>query len=113
MCGANGRNNIPNSSKLFLRAVLLANRRVNENPDVLASEAEMRVKLDTRTAKQNWRHLFTLNVWDPNGGLSTDKVQATLDLFIPSLNFLPSGLKVSEVADLSYLNAVLGEIGRK
>ncbi len=52
------------------------------------------------------------NIWDVNGGLSRDAVAYSVDFFTTT-GSLPVGLTADKVSDLSYLDAVLNEIGRK
>lgn len=96
----------------FLRAVLDANRRVQVNPQVLYDESVKRLNLDPATAKEIGDAYLELKVWDPNGGLTTENVQFTIDFLIKNAGMSP-GLKAEGLTDLSYLNTVLGEIGRK
>ena len=50
-------------------------------------------------------------LWVVNGGLTEEKIQATIDLLV-DLEKLPQGLSVTDVADLSYLSEVLADMGR-
>lgn len=47
-----------------------------------------------------------------NGGYTMESVQANIDFLVETAVLSP-GLKPDDVADLSYLNAVLDEIGRQ
>jgi ABC-type nitrate/sulfonate/bicarbonate transport system substrate-binding protein len=96
----------------FLHAVLDANRRVQANPQVLYDESVKRLNLDPGTVKQIADSYLKLKVWDPNGSLTKDNLQFTIDFLTKNAGLTP-GVKPDDVADLSYLNAVLGEIGRK
>ncbi len=102
----------PEIVKDFLRALLKANRQVNENPELAVQEAVKRVKLDAPTAKQIYESYKALDVWNANGGITKEEIQSTID-FLTKQNNLPTGLTVDRVSDLSYLNAVLDEMGRK
>ena len=51
-------------------------------------------------------------IWDLNGGLTAGNIQDTID-FLVAIEKLPEGLGVEDVADLSYLEAVLEEMGRQ
>ena len=68
--------------------------------------------MDPAAAKQVGDVYLKANVWDPNGSLTRENVQYTID-FLTGIKSLPAGLKADDVADLSYLNAVLDEIGRR
>jgi ABC-type nitrate/sulfonate/bicarbonate transport system substrate-binding protein len=73
----------PECVRDFLRALLLAQRRVVSSPGLLV-----------------------------DGGPTAQEVQRTID-FLTEMASLPRGLNPSAVADLSYLNGVLDEIGRQ
>ena len=51
-------------------------------------------------------------MWSPNGGLTEQNVRYTLSMLIDG-QLVPAGIKPEDVADLSYLNTVLDEIGRQ
>jgi ABC-type nitrate/sulfonate/bicarbonate transport system substrate-binding protein len=96
----------------LLRAMLLANRQVLDSPDLLGEEAMRRLELDAATAEAVANLHLGLGVFDANGALSEARVQATLD-FLVGIEALPPGLRAADVADLSYLNAVLDALGRR
>ena len=50
--------------------------------------------------------------WDPNGALTDENVAFTLR-FLKEIGAVPPTLEFEAVADLSVLNTVLGEIGRR
>ncbi len=95
----------------FLRAQLLAYRKVNQNPQILFDESVKRLSLDADTAQAVGRFHLGMRIWDDNGLLTTDNMQSTID-FLVTANALPAGMQPAQVLDLSYLNAVLSEIGR-
>jgi ABC-type nitrate/sulfonate/bicarbonate transport system substrate-binding protein len=96
----------------LIRAVLLAHRRLSSDPELLYSEGVKRLGIDYSLAKEIGDLYLSLNLWDSNGGLTPEKIQYTLD-FLANNKLLPSELKPDDVADLSYLNGVLDELGRK
>lgn len=102
----------PQAVKDLLRALLKANRRIAENPQLLYQQAQKRLELDPAVVKQVADAHLHNSIWDANGGLTTQNVQNTID-FLVALKKLPQGLTVDDVADLSYLNSVLDEIGRR
>jgi ABC-type nitrate/sulfonate/bicarbonate transport system substrate-binding protein len=102
----------PELVKDFLRALLAANRRAIEDPRLLQDETAKRMSLSADRAKRLADAFVAESVWDVNGGLTEQNVQATLD-FLVRQGSVPAGLKADDVADLSYLNAVLDEMGRK
>jgi ABC-type nitrate/sulfonate/bicarbonate transport system substrate-binding protein len=95
-----------------LKALLNANRKVMANPTLLTEEAVKRLELDPVTARAIVELHLAQGVWDANGGLTAERVQSTLD-FLVEIGSLKSGQTVSDVADLSYLEAVLREVGRR
>ena len=102
----------PEMAKDFIRALLEAHRRVNENPQLLYDEGVRRLGLDPAIAKQVGDACLKSGMFDPNGGLMRGTIQSTLDL-LANIQAIPAGLKPEDISDLSYLNAVLDEIGRK
>jgi ABC-type nitrate/sulfonate/bicarbonate transport system substrate-binding protein len=102
----------PKMVKEFLRALLRAYRQVAANPQLLFDESVKRLALDPATAKAVGEAHLRAGIWNANGGLTSENVQYTID-FLTNIAALPSGLKVEDVADLSYLNAVLNVIGRQ
>ena len=102
----------PQMLKDFIRALLLANRAVTENPEVLYAEAVKRLRLDPTIARKTGTMQLSFNTWDANGGLTPENIKYTLD-FLAKTDSALVPLKFEDVADLSYLNSVLEEIGRK
>ncbi|MCL4486748.1 MAG: ABC transporter substrate-binding protein [Chloroflexi bacterium] len=98
--------------KDFVRALLFADRKVNDNPQVLYDESVKRLGIDPEVAKQAGEIQFGYNTWDRNGGLTAENIQSTLD-FLGKIDPTLNGLHTQDVADLSYLSEVLDEIGRK
>jgi len=95
----------------FLRAQLVAYRRVIDQPQVLFDESVTRLKIDADTAKAIGTSHLEMHIWDANGLLTTDNIQSTID-FLVKAHVLPDGTRSSQVADFPYLNAVLDDIGR-
>lgn len=102
----------PETVKDFLRALLTAQRRIIANPQLLRDGIVKYLSVDSASAQESAEAYLSLNVWDANGGLTREKAQYMLEFFT-SGGALPAGLKIEDVTDLSYLNAVLDEIGRK
>lgn len=102
----------PEMVKDFLRAMLTANRAVAANPQMLIDESVKRLELDPPTAKKISEAHLGNKIWDANGGLTQENIQSTLDFYSGGTGLEP-GLKVEDVADLSFLKAVLEELGKK
>ena len=96
----------------FVRALLVANRSVIADSQLLRDGIVKHLSIDPARAQELAEAYLLEQIWDPNGQLSSENVQATLD-FLSAAGMLPADLKVEDVADLSYLNAVLDEIGRQ
>jgi ABC-type nitrate/sulfonate/bicarbonate transport system substrate-binding protein len=107
----------PDVTKTFIRELLLQHRRINSEdgylfelykkylPEETTDEALAR----TRTTEYAEAQLFA-----NDGGFTEEGMAFTLDFFGPNgTGFFTSDLSVEDVADFSYLNAVLDEIGRE
>jgi NitT/TauT family transport system substrate-binding protein len=97
--------------KDYIRALLTAKRSVIQDPQLLRDKIVQYLSLDSAEAQQLADVYLAAQIWDPNGGVTAENVQATLE-FLSNGGILPAGSKVEDVADLSYPNAVLDEIGR-
>lgn len=102
----------PEMVKDFLRAMLKAYRAVVAEPSLLIEQAVKRLELDAATARKISEAHLANGIWDANGGLTEENVQGTIDLY-REIGALEGEIKVEDVADLSFLNAVLDEMGRK
>lgn len=102
----------PQLIKDFLRALLNAYRQIKANPHLLFDESVKRLSIDPESAKAIGEAHLRAGIWDSNGGLTQQNIQHTID-FLTNIDALPKGLKVEDVADLSYLKSVLDEIGRQ
>jgi NitT/TauT family transport system substrate-binding protein len=100
----------PGIVKDFVLALVQANRLV-QDPRILGEEIA-RYLPDDATALEDADAFLVHKAWDVNGGLTIESIQATLTL-LTDAGMLPSELRPEQVVDLSYLNAVLDEIGRR
>jgi NitT/TauT family transport system substrate-binding protein len=101
----------PEMVKDIIRA-LYAARRSLQDPQVLREAIIKYLDLEPDKAQQMADAYLAQKIWDVNGAYSLETVQATLD-FLQEHGSLPPGLKAEDVADLSYYEAVLDEIGRQ
>lgn len=101
----------PGSVRDFLRAVLIAQRRIMADPALLYAEAQKRLGIDAQTARAIGDSHLRAGIWNPDGGLTDADIQDTID-FLVKAEALPAGLTVTQVSNLSYLDEVLNEIGR-
>ena len=104
-------NRNPAAVRDLLAAQLRAHRLIRSNPQVLYDESARRLSLDLATAKAIGDSHLRMDIWDVNGGLTPENVQSTID-FLTEAHALPAGLTAAQVSDLSYLNAVLADLGR-
>lgn len=102
----------PQVVKDFIREMLLQHRKVIADPQTLYDETARRLELDKSEAQALADAYLAIGLWDPNGAFTEENTQATLD-FLTSAELVPAGLKLNDVVDLSYLNAVLDDIGRQ
>lgn len=102
----------PAAVKAYIKANLEVNRTIAADHALLLHEAARLLDQDEDSLKPLVDRYFELNAWDQNGGLTAEKVAYNYD-FLVSLGDFKVGLTTDQLADLSYLNAVLAEIGRK
>lgn len=102
----------PQAVQDYLRALLTVHRQINLDHEQIASEAARRLDFDPEILQAIVEAYFAINAWDPNGGLTQDAVDYTVAFFAESGELDP-GLTAGDVADLSYLDEVLAEMGRQ
>jgi ABC-type nitrate/sulfonate/bicarbonate transport system substrate-binding protein len=102
----------PESVKDFIRALLTTHRRIIQDPQALRDEIVKYLQVDSAQAQLLADAYLREDTWDPNGGLTPENIQLTLD-FLKGIDALPAELQASDVANLTYLKAVLDEIGVK
>ena len=95
----------------LLTAQLRAHRLIRSNPQVLYDESVRRLGLDPATARAIADSHLRMDIWDVNGALTTANIQSTIDVLTTAKTLAP-GLTAAQVSDLSYLNAVLNDLGR-
>lgn len=91
---------------------LFAARRTLQDPQALREAIIKHVGLEPDKAQETADSYLAREFWDLSGSYTLESVQATLD-FLQEHGSLPPGLKAEDVADLSYYEAVLDEIGRQ
>ncbi|HVT48566.1 MAG TPA: hypothetical protein VHD57_12305 [Vicinamibacterales bacterium] len=99
----------PDWVRAYVRARLTANREIAGHGDELVALANRLMG-----AEPDWATLapiyMALPAWDPNGGLTREGVKATLDFLVRHTRLSPA-LTPEMVADLSYLDAALRDLG--
>jgi NitT/TauT family transport system substrate-binding protein len=102
----------PVAVKDYLRANLQVNRDIAQDHSILLNEAASQLDIGAAQLKPVVEEYMQLKAWDVNGGLTVEKVKANVD-FVKTLEGTDPNITPENAADLSYLNAVLDEIGRK
>jgi ABC-type nitrate/sulfonate/bicarbonate transport system substrate-binding protein len=102
----------PQAVRDFLRAMLVTYRQVLDDPQMLYAEAAAAMSLSAEDAEIIGNLHLDGHMWDANGVLTPENIRYTLDFLIEQ-GALPTGLTYEDVADLSYLDDVLAEIGRR
>jgi ABC-type nitrate/sulfonate/bicarbonate transport system substrate-binding protein len=102
----------PEMVKDFARALITFQRELAANPERLQAEIMKLYEMDAAEARRLAEAYLAAGIWDLNGGLTGENIQYTIDAMAVD-GALPAGLKADGVANLSYMNAVLDELGRK
>ena len=102
----------PREVRDFVRALLLVHRRIIANRGELYTRALEQLKTEPKETTSVIDALIAAGAWDPNGALTQDNVQYTLD-FLQETGAVAKTLRVEDVADLAPLNDVLKDIGRQ
>lgn len=102
----------PGAARDFIRAILVAHRRVIDTPSLFYARAAERLQITKDATKPIVDAALASGAWNANGALTDENVQYTLG-FLQDVGAVPRTLARTDVADLSYLNAVLSEIGRR
>jgi ABC-type nitrate/sulfonate/bicarbonate transport system substrate-binding protein len=101
----------PEMVKDVIRAVFAA-RRTIQDANVLRDAITRYVGFEPDRAQQAADTYLARKVWDISGTYTPETVQAIID-FLQEFGDMPPQLKAADVANLSYYNAVLDEIGRQ
>jgi hypothetical protein len=92
--------------------VLTVHRQFANDPALVEAEAAKRLSMDAALIKEITARYLALNAWDVNGGMDEAAITNSLAFYEQS-GGLDAGVTPDQVADLSFLNAVLSEIGRQ
>jgi len=101
----------PELVKDLIRAVVTA-RRSLQDPQVLREAIVKYLEVEPSEAQQLADLYLSRNTWDVRGEYTLDTVQATMD-FLQEYGDLLPGIEAKDVADLSYYEEVLDEIGHQ
>lgn len=100
----------PEMVKDVIRAMFTARRSLQE-PQALREAIIKYLELEPDEAQEIADIYLEQGIWDVSGVYTLETVQANIDFF-QEYSDLPPGLEAEDVADLSYYDAVLDEIGR-
>jgi NitT/TauT family transport system substrate-binding protein len=102
----------PQAVRDYIKALLTVHRQLAQDHELVSAEAGRRLGIDPEILPEVTEAYFDINAWDVNGGLAEADLEYTLEFFTATGD-LQADLAVDEVADLSYLEAVLAEIGHE
>ncbi|MEM7336603.1 MAG: ABC transporter substrate-binding protein [Chloroflexota bacterium] len=105
----------PEAMHTFIRNVLEVHRQVNEDPEWFIEQVPRFLELedeDIALLPEIVDALLAIDSYPVNGGLSLESGQFTIDFFTDA-GRLDAGLTAEQAYDLSYLDAVLAEIGEQ
>lgn len=106
----------PEVTKALIREVLLQHRRINSEDGYLFElyQEYLPEEASGEFGEAIAEAYVEAGIFDPNGGLTEEGVEYTLEFFGPDgTGATTTELSPDEVADLSYLQDVLDEIGRE
>lgn len=101
----------PHAVQDLITALLITHRRLAADPTLLIEEATTRLGIDAASVPAILEAHLRIDSWDVNGGLTREAVEYSLDFYMQNASLEP-GLTPDDVADLSYLAAVLEAMGR-
>lgn len=101
----------PEQVRDYIKAVLTIHRQIQTNPKLLVDAAVKLLKMDPADAERTATAYLKNNIWNVNGGMTKEDVVYSVDFFTKT-GSLSEGLTADKVSDLSYLEAVLNDIGR-
>ncbi len=105
----------PEAVKSFIRNVLETNRRINEDPEWFMEQVIRFLEMDEddiALLPMIVEALMAVDNYPVNGGITMEGAQYTIDFFADAGRLDP-GLTAGQVYDLSYLEAVLVDIGER
>jgi ABC-type nitrate/sulfonate/bicarbonate transport system substrate-binding protein len=101
----------PRAVEDLIRAQLEAHRLVAAQPARLYEESVRRLSVERAAVEAVANVHLAAGTWDLNGGLTRENIASSID-FLTTAGALPAGMTAAQVADLSYLDRVLDDIGR-
>jgi len=102
----------PGMVRDVIRELVVAYRAVLADPQALADGIVRYLEYTADQAGELSAAYRAANIWDANGFLTRERVELTLQL-LRETGLVTGDVLADDVADLSYLSAVLDEIGRR
>jgi NitT/TauT family transport system substrate-binding protein len=103
----------PDSVKALLRALLTEHRKIAKEAGYLKTiTLKYYPSTDKTTIDEAAKAYVDLKIFDVNGGLTEANFGGTIEFFAGAGSIKP-GMTVGTAADLSFLQTVLGELGRQ
>jgi NitT/TauT family transport system substrate-binding protein len=103
----------PDTVKAVLKALLNEHRKIGKDSGYLKTiTLKYYPSADKTTIDDAAKQYVDLKIFDANGGLTEANFAGTIEFFAGAGSIKP-GMTVGTAADLSFLQAVLGELGRQ
>jgi NitT/TauT family transport system substrate-binding protein len=106
----------PDTVKAVVRAIVEQNRKIAGNPDYLKEIAQKYAPkaVDASSIDSAAKKYVDLKMFDVNGGLTEQELEYTTKFFGPTgTKSVDKDMAVSDIADLSFLNGVVSELGHQ
>jgi ABC-type nitrate/sulfonate/bicarbonate transport system substrate-binding protein len=101
----------PELVKDFLRALIEASRAVQDEPALEQAMID-HLGMEGQPAHTAAEAYLKLGLWDVNGGITEERARATFK-FMQEAQALPADADPDDYVDLSFLNSVLGIVGKR
>lgn len=102
----------PLAMKDYIRATLEARRQLSADFAKVRNELVNRKMVEPEEADATAKALMDAAVWDPNGGMTRDSLERTVKYMVESGEFAKPP-QLDRIADFTFLDQVLAEIGRR
>ncbi|MFN8458412.1 MAG: ABC transporter substrate-binding protein [Anaerolineae bacterium] len=105
----------PEAVKSFIRNVLEIHRQINDDPKWFGEQVPRFLAMEDKDIEllpKIIEALLSIDNYPVNGGMTPENAQGTIDFFTDS-GRLEAGLMADKAFDLTFLDAVLEEIGKR
>jgi NitT/TauT family transport system substrate-binding protein len=96
----------------YLRSLITVHRQIYLDHEMLKEAAKKYLSVEQDLIPEITEAYIAQNIWDRNGGLLVDDLEYSIR-FLTEMGQLKPGLTVEDVANLSYLDSILNELGRQ